>query len=72
MSMSQKNVIRARLEETLAELRAINLWDRIYILKETPTLIEAIAWQTRRRRMSDLTREFLETLVAQLENSDGS
>jgi hypothetical protein len=72
MSMSQKNVIRARLEETLAELRAINLWDRIYILKETPTPIEAIAWQARRRRMSDLTREFLETLVAQLENSDGS
>lgn len=72
MSRSQNKILRVTLEETLAELRAINLWNRIYALQETPNAIEAIAWEMRRRRVSELTRAFLETFVAPLEDADGS
>lgn len=57
--MSTNEIVRRKLEEVLHELRAINLWDREYAYQANPDFIEVAAWKARRRRVTELAREFL-------------
>jgi hypothetical protein len=51
-----------RLEEILHELIAVNTWDTAYICTIEHNFVESVAWEARRRLVSELLWE-LDTLL---------
>ena len=49
--------VRTRLEQMLAELKAINAWDRDYVSQDAPDEIARAAWKARRARLEEIRRK---------------
>jgi len=48
----------------LDELKAINLWDRDYLLRANPDSVETDSWKARRLRLVELRQELLMIIEA--------
>ncbi len=57
-----RSTVTERLEQLLAELRAINAWDLAYLSRRTNDGIDRVAWDSRRIRLAEICEE-LEILL---------
>jgi len=62
------SVVTERLEQLLAELKAINAWDLGYLSRKANDRIDQAAWAARRVRLKEIRLE-LETLLICLDIS---
>jgi len=60
--MHSKSGVTDRLEELLAEIRAINTWDERYLISGNRDWVERVAWEARRVRLKEILTE-VEILV---------
>jgi hypothetical protein len=50
---------RTNIACLIAELRAIELWDHIYALSDSPDAVDMTAWMGRRERQAEIYEELL-------------
>jgi len=55
--IAQGTVQNQLLEDLLAELCAINVWDRYYFFQQTRDEIDIVAWEARRQRLTEIQKE---------------
>lgn len=60
--MQRKSDATDRLEQLLAEIRAINAWDKYYVICGNLDWVDRTAWEARRFRLKEIRTE-VEILV---------
>jgi hypothetical protein len=55
--VARKAAVTDRLEELLAEIKAINAWDLDYLSRKATERIDYAAWTARRLRLTEIHQE---------------